>query len=344
MSRNDIKDFSKEQLISWFQEHEIRSFRADQVFKWAYIRNADTFAEMTDLSKKDRELLEKHFSIKRLNIKKKQISSDGSIKYLFQLEDGNFIESVLMPEKNHYTLCISTQVGCGQGCAFCMTARGGFKRNLTASEILAQIRDIKKTMDDPLRLTNIVVMGMGEPLANYRNLISALGIITDTDVGFKFSTRRVTLSTAGLINRFPDLSRDTKISLAVSLNAVDNDTRSMLMPVNKKFPIEALIDACANYPLPHRRKITFEYILIKGVNDSPDQARKLAKLLRPVKAKINIIPFNEHEGSDFKRPEESAIRAFEDVLHSSGYTTIIRYSKGTDISAACGQLGAETAE
>ncbi|MBW2218702.1 MAG: radical SAM protein, partial [Deltaproteobacteria bacterium] len=232
--KTDIKDLTKQELALWLNDHDIRSFHAEQIFKWIYIRQADSFHVMTDLGKIARDLLSLNFSINRLDIKGIENSEDGSRKYLIQLNDGRYIESVLIPEKDHYTLCISTQVGCAQGCLFCMTARAGFIRNLSSGEITAQIRDIKKNMADSSLLKNIVFMGMGEPLANFNNVIRAIEVITDGDSGFKFSTRRVTVSTAGLVPKLFDLGRNTSVNLAISLNATDDKKRSMLMPVNRK--------------------------------------------------------------------------------------------------------------
>lgn len=334
----DIKELTKDQLVSWLENKGIKPYRAGQILKWIYLRQSDTFDIMTDLGKEIRTLLSRHFTINRLEKVCIETSQDGSKKYLFKLEDGKHVESVLIPEKDHYTLCISSQVGCAQGCKFCLTAKGGFIRNLTKREIVDQVRDVKNDLDDSKRLTNIVFMGMGEPLANYNNVVSAINTITDSEFGLNFSSRRVTLSTAGLVPKLFDLGRDTSINLAISLNATDNKTRAMLMPINRKYPIEKLIDACRRYPLKPRRRITFEYILIKGINDSLEDAKRLVKLLRPIKAKINLIPFNEHEASDFLRPEESVIHKFQEILHQNNYTAIIRHSKGRDISAACGQL------
>lgn len=338
----NIIEFTREQLVAWLTERDIATYRADQILKWLYLHQADSFDPMTDLSKDIRGLLAQHFAIGRLEAEKIETSRDGSRKYLFKLSDGKRIESVLIPERDHYTLCVSSQVGCAQGCLFCLTATGGFERNLTRAEIIAQVRDIKNELDDPEQLRNIVFMGMGEPLANYKNLVSALDTITDNDAGLRFATRRITVSTAGLVTRIGDLGRDTKVNLAISLNATDNDTRSQLMPINRKYPLEALLEACRQFPLPAGRRITFEYILIKGVNDSQVDARRLAKLLRPIRCKINLIPFNRHEGCDFQRPPESEIQAFYDILFDKNYTVIIRRSKGQDISAACGQLRARS--
>lgn len=338
--KTDIKDLTREALAAWFQNHGMRSFRATQVFKWLYLQQVDAFDQMTDLGKKTRDLLSQNFLSARLSLNQVASSKDGSKKYLFELSDGNLIESVLIPEKDHDTLCISSQIGCSQNCRFCLTAQDGLIRNLTPAEIISQVRDIRHLTAGSGNLTNIVFMGMGEPLANYRNVIEALKVITDSDVGLKFSSRRITLSTAGLVSRMADLGKDTQINLAISLNAADNDTRSRLMPINRKYPIEKLMQACTRYPLKNRNKITFEYILMKGINDAPEDAQRLAGLLRPVKAKINLIPYNTYEGSPFECPEEPVISKFQDILIASHYTVMIRRSKGRDISAACGQLRA----
>ena len=340
--KTDILELTREQLISWLAERKIEKYRADQIQKWVYLRQADNFESMTDISKDIRTLLSQHFVIGRLEAEQIETSRDGSRKYLFKLKDGRYVESVLIPEREHYTLCVSSQVGCAQDCLFCLTATGGFERNLTRGEIIAQVRDIKNELDDPMRLTNIVFMGMGEPLANYKNLVSAIGVITDTDGGLRLASRRVTVSTAGLVHRLADLGRDTRVNLAVSLNAADNDTRNRLMPINRTYPLEKLLAACCRYPSAPSRRITFEYILIKGVNDSEKDARRLAKLLQPIRCKINLIPYNPHEGCDFERPSEEVIQAFYDILFDKNYTVIIRRSKGQDISAACGQLKARS--
>jgi len=340
--KTDILELSREQLISWLADRKIANYRADQIQKWIYLHQADSFDMMTDISKEIRALLSQYFVIVRLEAEQIETSRDGSRKYLFRLKDGKYIESVLIPERDHYTLCVSSQVGCAQDCLFCLTATDGFERNLTRGEIIAQVRDIKNDLEDPMSLTNIVFMGTGEPLANYKNLVSAIGVITDTDAGLRLASRRVTVSTAGLVPRLSDLGRDTRVNLAVSLNAADNDTRSRLMPINRIYPLEKLLEACRQYhPAPGRR-ITFEYILIQGVNDSESDARRLAKLLQPIRCKINLIPYNPHEGCDFDRPTEPVIQAFYDILFAKNYTVIIRRSKGQDISAACGQLRARS--
>jgi 23S rRNA (adenine2503-C2)-methyltransferase len=343
-NKTEIKDLTKDQLVLWFETRAMRSFRALQVMRWIYLRQVDTFEQMTDINKTTRTLLSASFDNKRLVLRQTETSADGSQKFLFQLGDGNTIESVLIPEKEHDTLCISSQVGCAQGCRFCMTAKGGLIRNLFTWEIIAQVRDIQQLADHSGRLTNIVFMGMGEPLANYDNVVKAIQVITDGDTGLKFSNRRVTLSTAGLVPKMQRLGKDTQVNLAISLNAADNAVRSRLMPVNRKYPLEKLLDACAAYPLKRRKKITFEYILIKGVNDSAADAESLAVLLKKLPSKINLIPYNEHAGSPFERPDESTIEQFQNILINNNFTTIIRRSKGRDIAAACGQLRARYME
>jgi 23S rRNA (adenine2503-C2)-methyltransferase len=338
-TKMDIKNLSKEQLGAWLEENGIKSYRAGQIFKWVFSHQMDQFNSMTDLGQELREKLAAHFVISRLQTERIETSRDGTQKFLFRLTDGNHIETVLIPEKNHYTLCISSQVGCAMGCKFCLTASGGLVRNLTAGEIVSQVRDIKKHIGEK-PLSNIVLMGMGEPLANYANVVQAIRILTDRDFGLEFSTRRVTLSTAGLVPELLKLGKDITVNLAVSLNATDNETRGRLMPINKKYPLENLLEACRLYPLAPRKRITFEYILIQGINDSPEDALRLTKLLRPIKAKINLIPFNENPGSPFRRPDEKTILTFQDILVQHHYTAMIRISKGQDISAACGQLRA----
>ncbi len=339
--RQDVKSLSEEQLTQWLGQYGIAPYRAGQILRWIYQRGAYSFSEMTDISKDLRSFLSERLAISRLETEQIQTSNDGSRKYLFRLDDGQHIESVLIPEPGHWTLCISSQVGCGMGCKFCLTGRGGLERNLETSEIINQICAVRDDLQEPSSLTNIVFMGMGEPLANYNSVVQAIRTITDNN-GLQFSGRRVTLSTAGLAPRIDDLGPDVKVNLAVSLNATDNDTRNKLMPINRTYPIEMLLSACRRFPLPSRRTIMFEYVLIAGVNDTPGDAERLAKLLRPLRAKINLIPFNPYEGTEFSRPEEDAILTFQKVLMDRHYTVIIRYSKGCDIGAACGQLRARS--
>jgi 23S rRNA (adenine2503-C2)-methyltransferase len=336
-----LLDCSREALAAWMTERDLAAYRADQVLRWVYQRQADSFETMSDLKADLRRRLAEHFSLARPAVARRLASRDGSVKYLFRLADGRHVETVLIPEKDHDTLCISSQVGCAQGCRFCLTARGGLQRDLSAGEIVAQVREVLRDSPDPRRLSNIVLMGMGEPLANYQAVVAALRCITDGDWGLKFSGRHVTLSTAGLVPMMAPLVRDTRVNLAVSLNATDEETRSRLMPINRRYPLALLLETCRRLPLPPRRRITFEYILMAGVNDSPEEAQRLARLLRTIRAKINLIPFNPHPGSPFARPAEEAVEVFRQVLFDRGYTVVTRHSKGQDIGAACGQLSAE---
>ena len=336
--RRDIKDLTSDQLVQWLGDNGIAPYRAGQILRWIHQRQVDRFADMTDLSKSIRALLASRFTIERLSVEQIQTSADGSQKFLLRLADDRFIESVLIPEKGHWTLCLSSQVGCAQGCRFCATAAIGFSRHLAPGEILAQVRDINRRLPDGQQVSNLVFMGMGEPLANYANVRAAIDIMTDSDCGMGFSARRITLSTAGWLPRLADLGRDTDVNLAVSLNATDNPLRTRLMPINRRFPIEQLLSACRRFPLRPSRRITFEYILLAGVNDSRRQARQLATLLHGLRAKINLIPFNPHTGSPFAAPEEPVVQRFRDELVRRGYTVIVRRSKGRDIAAACGQL------
>lgn len=341
----NILDFTREDLSVWCEGKGIRPFRAGQVFKWLYLKQVNAFEDMTDLSRDLRRTLEDNFYIKRLFVEEKMVSKDGTEKFLYKLTDGNHIESVLIPEKTHFTLCVSSQVGCAHDCRFCLTAKGGLIRNLSVSEIVSQVRDARYYLTqkgiEPLKLSNIVFMGMGEPLANYKNLITSLKIIKDSDYGLKFADRRVTVSTSGLVPKIIQLGLDTGVNLAVSLNATTDEIRSSLMPINDKYPIKELLEACMNFTMKPRNKITFEYILMEGVNDTKEDALRLVKLLTPIKSKVNLIPFNEHEGSGFKRPSNNKIHEFLQILLDRNFTAIIRKSKGDDILAACGQLKAK---
>jgi len=253
------------------------------------------------------------------------------------LRDGLLIESVLIPERDHFTLCISSQAGCAMGCAFCLTGKNGLRRNLTSGEIIDQVIQVKGAMEEPDQMTNIVMMGMGEPLANYEPVLTAIRNLIGED-GMNFSHRKVTVSTCGLVCGMKKLGQDTTVNLAVSLNAADDETRSRLMPINRKYPLRSLLSACRDFPLPNRRMITFEYILISGVNDSDRDASNLAKLLRGLRGKINLIPFNPHPGIEMSPPSEERILRFQEILVQNHFTAIIRKSKGRDIMAACGQL------
>jgi len=337
MEKQNITDMSLEELEGFIAHLGKEKYRAKQIMKWLYQQGASSFEEMTTLSKTFREEIVGLARIGRPAIEEIQTSRDGTKKVLFKLEDSLFIESVLIPGKNHWTACLSTQAGCAMGCRFCLTAKQGFKRNLRPSEITGQMTQMQFNIPEGPQLKNIVLMGMGEPLANYDNVLTAIGIIT-SDHGLGFSNRKVTLSTCGLAPMIEKLGDDICINLAVSLNAHDDETRSYLMPVNKAYPLDALLKACRTYPMPGRRMLTFEYILIPGVNASPRDAEKLARLLKGLRCKLNLIPYNAYPGSPFKAPTEEEIHAFQQVILDNHYTAIIRTSRGSDILAACGQL------
>jgi 23S rRNA (adenine2503-C2)-methyltransferase len=337
MHKLDFKDLDLEETKLWVKERGLEAYRAEQIRRWVFRHQAQSFQSMTTLSKEVRKFLDAHAVISQLALVKTEASRDGTEKFLFELYDGNRIESVLIPERDHVTACISSQVGCAMGCRFCLTARQGLSRNLKSSEIVNQIIQIQQSMGQPQKLTNIVLMGMGEPLANYRAVTRAIRNIISSD-GLNFSRRRVTLSTCGLVPGIQRLGKELPINLAVSLNAADDDTRNQLMPINTKYPLKQLIGSLMAFPLQKGRRITIEYILIKDVNDRLSDAANLARLLSKLKAKVNLIPFNPFQGSGFEAPHEETIRAFQDELIRANYTAIIRQSKGWDISAACGQL------
>jgi 23S rRNA (adenine2503-C2)-methyltransferase len=337
MDKVDFKDLDLEETKAWVKQRGHKAYRAEQIRQWIFGHRTESFDKMSTLSKDLREYLKSHSYISQLKIVKIEVSVDGTRKFLFELQDGSSIESVLIPERNHYTACISSQVGCAMGCTFCLTAQQGLTRNLKSSEIVNQVIQISKSMDQPERLTNIVLMGMGEPLANYEAVARAVKNIISPDA-LNFSHRRVTLSTCGLVPEIERLGRELPINLAVSLNAADDVTRNLLMPINRKYPLTKLIGALRRFPLPKGRRITFEYILIRNINDRLVDATHLTKLLRTTKAKINLIPFNHYQGSPFEAPDEGTILAFQGELIRNNYTAIIRKSKGCDISAACGQL------
>ena len=332
-----LKDLTPADLELWVQKSGQSAYRAGQLLKWIYARNIEDFEAMTDLSKDFRSWLTQNAQVPCVLLERTQTDEDGTRKLLFRLQDGECIESVLIDEGRRLTLCVSSQVGCAFDCRFCLTGQNGFRRNLSAGEIVDQICVAKRDLRQDERLTNLVFMGMGEPLANFKQVVKALEIII-SDRGLNFSTRKITLSTVGLIPEMLELSRLIPIKLAVSLHATDNETRSRLMPVNRRYPLEELLDACRQLNLPQRQRITFEYLLLDGVNDSPAEAQQLAKLLRGHRAKINLIPFNVHPGSDFRRPTPERIAKFQQILQEANFTAIVRQSRGEGIMAACGQL------
>jgi 23S rRNA (adenine2503-C2)-methyltransferase len=333
----DLRGLAPLELEEWVHARGFDPYRGRQIHHWLFKKLASSFDEMANLPKALRDSLTQSARITHLEGVKRLVSEDTTEKFLFRLEDGCTIESVLIPERVHRTLCVSSQVGCAMGCRFCLTGRAGLTRNLTAAEILEQVIFVKRTMAEPDRLTNIVFMGMGEPLANYDAVIKAIGNLVD-EQGLNFSHRRITLSTSGLVPAIHRLGKDMTLNLAVSLNAADDETRSALMPINRTYPLKELLEACRRFPLPNRRMITFEYILIDGVNDREKDALGLVRLLSGMRAKLNLIPLNPFPGLGMSPPPMSRILEFQQILVENHYTAILRKSKGQDILAACGQL------
>ena len=333
----DICSKNRKELEEFFKKKDGAAFRGRQLFKWIWQKGSSSFKEMTDLPRGLREELSHSCFIYSLKPIKKNVSQDGTIKWALGLLDGLVIETVAIPERDHFTLCISSQVGCAMGCLFCKTGTMGLKRNLEPSEIACQALFARKELSKDLPVRNIVFMGMGEPLANLENVLKAIEILTD-HLGLSFSKRRITVSTSGIVPKIVELGKRTDVGLAISLHATTDRVRNRLMPINRRYPINELLSACKNYDLPKRRRITFEYLLIKGINDSPDDARRLSRLLAEIPSKINLIPFNPVDGFDYAPPDFEKITEFQQILKSKGYTTIIRKSKGKDIGAACGQL------
>lgn len=333
METVDLKNFSIEELEAFILGAGKERFRAKQIFKWMYQKGATSFSGMTNISRDfQKDLAEKSY-ISELVPEATEVSSDGTRKYLFRLADGESVESVLIPDEGRNTLCISSQVGCAMACAFCLTGTFRLTRNLTTAEIVNQVCAVRKDAE----IRNIVLMGMGEPLANLDNVVRALRIIIDPD-GLQFSNRRVTVSTSGLVPEMARLGQEITVNLAVSLNATTDEMRDRLMPINRRYPLRELIDACRRFPLPSRRMITFEYVMIGGVNDTLDDAKRLVRLISPIPSKVNLIPFNEHEGCTFRAPSQDSIDDFHRFLLGKHITVITRSSRGADISAACGQL------
>ena len=343
-----IQDLTKEELAEQIKP----AFRAKQIYSWIYHKYVDSFDQMKNLPKDMREKLESEYTLTPLKTVMVQNSKDGSRKYLFELHDGHTVEAVLLLMKDkeyhedgtlkhqeRYTVCISSQVGCKVGCAFCLTAKGGFMRDLTPGEIVEQVRLIKKDNDiDANRRVNLVYMGMGEPLDNLPAVAKAVKIFADPE-GMAISPHRQTISTSGLSSKIEKLGKmDLGINLAISLHAVDDELRQQLMPINKAYNIKSIIDAVKNFPVNARKRVMFEYLVIKDVNDDIGAAKKLLSLLDGIKAKVNLIYFNPYGGTEFKRPDEKDMIAFQEYLTKRGLLCTIRESKGLDISAACGQL------
>lgn len=333
---------SEKNLKEYFAQWDVKPFRIHQIFSWVYHKEIRNFDLMTNLSKTLRQRLNETFYFALPSLLEKFSSQDGSIKYLFELEDGSTIESVYMPSEDRKTLCVSTQVGCRLACSFCMTATLGLKRNLTAGEIIGQILKVNEDLAENDRITNIVIMGMGEPLDNYQPLVDALRLMVAPEA-MKISTRKITLSTSGLVDKIKDFQEENiHVNLAISLNATLDEVRDRLMPINKKYPIAILMDALRAYPLKPNRKLTFEYVMLAGINDTDEDAKRLAKLLRGVPSKINLIPFNPIEPSEYLPPSETRLLTFQNYLISKNYSVFIRKNRGTDILGACGQLAAQS--
>jgi 23S rRNA (adenine2503-C2)-methyltransferase len=341
--RTNLLGLTRQDMEAFFTAMGEKAFRASQVMKWIYQYGVDDFAQMTNLSKALRDRLAETAEIRLPEVVKDMPSSDGTRKWLLRVDEVNHIEMVYIPDKDRATLCVSSQVGCTLACSFCSTARQGFNRNLTTAEIVGQVALATRIIGLPENkgervVTNVVLMGMGEPLMNLDNVVPAMELMKD-DLAFGISKRRVTLSTAGVVPGIDELYKRSDISLAVSLHAPNDELRDQLVPLNKKYPIKELLAACKRYVSgkPHHR-VTFEYVMLAGVNDSIEHARQLVKILRTVPAKVNLIPFNPFEGAPYQCPSLETINAFRDVVMEAGIIAVTRKTRGDDIAAACGQL------
>lgn len=347
----NLLDFDLEGLAAFCEQLGEKRFRAVQLFRWIHQKGAGRFDEMTDLARSLREKLPTVCHIAGLPVLSRQDSADGTIKWLFDVGDGNAVETVFIPEEDRGTLCISSQAGCAVGCRFCSTGHQGFSRNLTTGEILAQLWHAEHFLRQHLKsaervITNVVMMGMGEPLQNYSALVPALRVMLD-DHGYGLSRRRVTVSTSGVVPMIDRLAQDCPVALAVSLHAPDDALRDSLVPLNRKYPIAELLDACLRYlPAAPRDFITFEYCMLEGVNDQPEHARELLRRVRGhagrgVPCKFNLIPFNPFPDSGLKCSSRDTVMAFGKILNEGGIVTTVRKTRGDDIDAACGQLAGD---
>jgi len=339
MQVKKIRDFTPKKLESFIVELGEKPYRARQVCKWLYQKDANSFDEMTDIPTETREKIKSIFEIESsLKIIEEQKSTDGTIKYLFELSDSNRIESVIIPEKNRLTLCISSQVGCALACKFCLTGTVGKIRNLNTSEIVDQYLFVNTRFPKPI--TNIVFMGMGEPLDNIEKVIDSIEILTDKN-SIGMSPKRITVSTSGLVSGIKELSKRISVNLSISLNASNDKTRNEIMPINKRYSIKKLINTAIKYPMPNRKTLTFEYVLLRGVNDSVENAYEVVDLLKGINCKINLIPFNEAYPLHYKTPEMERVYKFQKILENAKINAKIRKSRGRDILGACGQLAAK---
>ncbi|MFP5375007.1 MAG: 23S rRNA (adenine(2503)-C(2))-methyltransferase RlmN [Gammaproteobacteria bacterium] len=356
-ARRNLFDLDRAALEDFFEQAlGEKRYRAHQVMKWIHHRHVTDFAQMTDLGKALRAKLEDKAVVQAPQVLFDRASADGTHKWLLGMDPRNAVEAVFIPDKGRGTLCVSSQVGCTLNCTFCSTGTQGFNRNLSAAEIIGQVwvaaRHLGNVPHRQRRLTNVVMMGMGEPLANFDNVVRAMGIMRD-DLGYGLANKRVTLSTAGMVPMIDRLGEESDVSLAVSLHAPTDELRSELVPLNRKYPIAELMDACVRYALRKRgTSVTFEYTLMKGVNDQPEHARGLVRLMRDFDrrvqmkdaAKVNLIPFNPFPGTRYERPDEAAIRAFQKQLNNAGMIAPVRRTRGDDIDAACGQLKGQVAD
>lgn len=346
--KTDLKNLTQEGLIAFAEGLGQPAFRGKQIMGWLYRPGITEFSQMTNLAKVFRNILVENAYISHFTDPIIEKAADGCVKFGFRLEDGKMVEAVLIPEPDRNTLCISSQVGCAMGCSFCLTGTMGFTRNLTPAEIVNQIcgaRDYllaqpREERIGPNRVTNVVYMGMGEPLNNLENVLSSLSIITEQK-GLDLTGRRITVSTCGIVPKLRELGEKSTANLAISLHAVDDPTRNRLMPINARYPIDELLAACRDFPMPKRKRIMFEYVLLQGINDSDHDAIELARKLKDIPCKINLIPYNESAGLPYKSPGMDRLLAFQKILLNAHYTVFIRNSRGSDISAACGQLATE---
>jgi 23S rRNA (adenine2503-C2)-methyltransferase len=330
MTQDELQDF----FTKWGKER----FRAVQVMKWIHQKGADSFDEMTDLPKGLRQELTASARVERPSLAQQLVSEDGTRKFLLDLDDGLQIETVLIPGEDHDTLCVSSQVGCAMGCKFCRTASMGFVRNLTSAEIVGQLLSVRKLVPQS-RISNVVFMGMGEPLANLDAVVNAVAVMTHPN-GPKISWRRLTVSTSGLAPGLRRLGARTRVKPALSLNATTDEQRDAIMPINKRYPLGELMAAVREYPLPRRDRFTIEYVMIRNFNDTDEDARRLVRLLNPIRAKVNLIPLNDEDAEGMLTPFPERVARFQDILLSKSLMAIVRKSRGRDILAACGQLAA----
>ncbi|MGR8980422.1 MAG: 23S rRNA (adenine(2503)-C(2))-methyltransferase RlmN [Gammaproteobacteria bacterium] len=334
----NLLDFDRKGLAAFFTELGEKPFRATQLLKWIYQEGVDEFDDMTNLSKPLRSNLKEHCTILTPEIVVEQIAADGTRKWALETHCGNRVETVFIPEDGRGTLCVSSQIGCALACSFCSTAQQGFNRNLATSEIIGQLLVAQRRLGWDNRITNVVMMGMGEPLLNFDNVVAAVNLMMD-DFSFGLSKRRVTISTSGVVPAMHRLTAVCDVSLAVSLHAVNDELRDQLVPINKKYPLKELMEACRdNAKIAPRRTITFEYVMLDGVNDSLQDARDLIKLLKTVPSKLNLIPFNPFPNSPYRCSSPARIARFKTMLNDAGIVTTIRKTRGEDIDAACGQL------